>query len=93
MKKNEVAVALSYARGDIPRVIAKGTGEIAKRIIATAQELGIPVQQNELLVEALARIELTGEIPPELYQAVAEVLAFVYRLDDAYKRHAEKQTS
>ena len=85
MKEKEKAVALSYEQGGIPKVVAKGTGEIAKQIIAKAEELGIPVQKNEPLVEALAQIELTREIPPELYQAVAEVLAFVHRLDEARK--------
>jgi flagellar biosynthesis protein len=75
------AAALAYDHIGAPRVVAKGDGLIAKKIIETAEENGVPVQANELLVEALMQVELSKEIPPELYQAVAEVLAFIYRLD------------
>jgi len=75
------AAALAYDQIGTPRVVAKGDGLIARRIIETAEENGVPVQTNELLVEALMQVELSKEIPPELYQAVAEVLAFIYRLD------------
>lgn len=75
------AAALAYDHLGAPRVVAKGDGLLAKKIIETAQEHGILVQNNEILVEALMQIELSKEIPPELYQTVAEVLAFIYRLD------------
>jgi flagellar biosynthesis protein len=65
----------------LPKVVAKGDGVVAQKIIEFAQEKGIPVQSNETLVDALMQVELSKEIPPELYQAVAEVLAFIYRLD------------
>lgn len=78
----EMAAALAYQTG-APRVVAKGTGEIARKIIEEAESHGIPIQKNEPLVEALMHVELTKEIPPELYQTVAEILAFIYRLDQA----------
>lgn len=80
------AVALSYEKGNVPKVIAKGEDEIAEKIIEYAEKLNIPIQKNELLVEALSHIELTKEIPPELYKAVAELLAFIYRMDEAKYR-------
>ncbi|MHB8124829.1 MAG: EscU/YscU/HrcU family type III secretion system export apparatus switch protein [Desulfitobacteriaceae bacterium] len=82
----EKAVALAYDHIGAPRVVAKGEGEVAKRIIEIAESEGIPLQKDNLLVEALLQVELTKEIPKQLYQAVAEVLAFVYRLEKAAKR-------
>ncbi|MDR3270124.1 MAG: EscU/YscU/HrcU family type III secretion system export apparatus switch protein [Peptococcaceae bacterium] len=90
---NKKAVALSYELGKAPIVIAKGSGDIAERIIEEAQKEQIPIQQNEILVEALSRVEIQKEIPPELYQTVAEILAFIYRMD-AYKlRQKEARTT
>ncbi|MDQ7093949.1 EscU/YscU/HrcU family type III secretion system export apparatus switch protein [Desulfosporosinus sp. PR] len=77
------AAALKYDQTGAPRVVAKGNGEIAQKMIQTAEAEGIPIQKNEALVEALMQIDLTKEIPPQLYRAVAEILAFVYRLDKA----------
>lgn len=75
------AVAVAYDHIGAPRVIAKGNGLIAERMVEIAEEKNIPIQKNETLMEALMQIELTKEIPPELYQAVAEVLAFIFKLD------------
>ena len=86
----EKAAALAYDRIGVPRVVAKGTGEVAKKIIETAQSEGIPVEKDELLVEALMQVELTKEIPPELFQAVAELLAFIYRLDQAGRARSSR---
>ena len=79
----EKAAALVYDQAGAPRIVAKGAGEVARTIIEAAKAEGIPIQKNELLVEALMQVELTKEIPPQLYRAVAEILAFVYRLDKA----------
>ncbi|AFV01859.1 MAG: type III secretion protein [Dehalobacter sp. 4CP] len=78
MKK---AAALAYDHVGAPRIVAKGEGHMAQKIIELAEEQGIPVQNDDTLVEALMQVEMSKEIPPELYQAVAEVLAFIYRLD------------
>lgn len=74
------AVALRYAGTGAPRVIAKGSGEVAKRILAVAAEHGVPLYENDELVLLLSRLELGDEIPEQLYIAVAQILAFVYHL-------------
>lgn len=88
MKKEmkEKAAAIEYDHTGAPRIVAKGIGEVARKIIETAEAEGIPIQKNEVLVEALMQVELTKEIPPQLYRAVAELLAFIYRLEKAKDR-------
>lgn len=78
------AVALHYdAQSDeAPRVVAKGDRLLAERIIALAEEHGVPVQEDPDLVAMLAKLDVDTFIPEELYRAVAEVLAFVYRLNN-----------
>jgi flagellar biosynthesis protein len=82
-KRPKKAVALKYKPGDdhAPRVTAKGTGRLAERIIEMARKHGIPVKDDPDLVEVLSRLDLHDQIPPELYVVVAELLAFVYRLN------------
>ncbi|WP_373229614.1 EscU/YscU/HrcU family type III secretion system export apparatus switch protein [Cohnella sp.] len=77
------AVALKYEpeQGAAPTIIAKGQGAIAEEILRRAQENGVLVQEDSSLVEVLSKLDLNQEIPPELYQLVAEVLSFVYRSD------------
>ena len=77
------AIALSYQNNDnaAPKVVAKGSGFVAERILDTAKQHSVPVYQNKTLVSMLMAVELDREIPPELYQAVAEVLAYIYRID------------
>ncbi|NLY56831.1 MAG: hypothetical protein GX058_10050 [Firmicutes bacterium] len=83
MNKDKKAAALKYdpLTDAAPRVIASGSGEIAERILAIAEAHGIAIHQDSTLVELLAALELNSEIPPELYGIVAEILAFIYRLD------------
>ena len=80
------AVALRYERfhDPAPRVVASGRGAMAERILAVAREAGVPVTHDPGLLELLAKVPLGTEIPPELYHAVAEVLAFVYRMNGLY---------
>ena len=81
------ATALSYERGALaPRVVAAGTGLIAEQIIAAAREAGVPIREDPALADALALLELGEEIPESLYVAVAETLAWAYRLDAAAAR-------
>jgi flagellar biosynthesis protein len=82
------AVALKYdaATDNAPRVIAKGRGLVAEKIIALAQEQGIPMREDPDLVQMLTQIDLDQAIPPSLYKVVAELLAFVYRLNQSYQR-------
>lgn len=74
-----VAVALQYDKGQAPRVTAKGQGEVAEKIIATAREHEVPIEEDPVLAQALSRIPLDEEIPEALYRAVAEVIGFVLR--------------
>ena len=82
------AVALKYdaATDHAPRVVAKGRGLVAEKIIALAREQGIPMREDPDLVQMLTQIDLDQEIPPTLYKVVAELLAFVYRLNQNYQR-------
>lgn len=75
-------VALHYDGHGAPRVTAKGDGEIARQILATAHQHGIPIYRDETLSRVLSQVELDAAIPMALYVAVAEVIAFAYRLKD-----------
>lgn len=77
------AVALKYEPGErnAPVVIAKGKGNIADRILETAKDSGVPVQEDASLVEVLSKLDVDQEIPPQLYTLVAEILSFVYQSD------------
>ena len=82
-KKRPKAAALSYDPGkdSAPKVIAAGRGKIAEEIIARAKKLEIPIDEEPELVEYLCQVPVGDEIPHELYQAVAEVLAFIFKLN------------
>lgn len=79
----QLAVALRYDEGkeSAPRVVAKGQGRMADKILDLAKEHGVPVRDDPDLVETLAQLDLGDLIPAELYPAVAEVLAYVYRMN------------
>lgn len=80
--KRKEAIALAYQTGDAaPRVVAKGRGLIAQAIIERAKAHDIYVHESEDLVGLLIQVELDKNIPPQLYQAVAELLAWLYRLE------------
>lgn len=77
-----LAVALKYAPGDAaPHVVAKGRGLVAEEIIARAREHGVFVHESPELVALLANVDLDARIPPALYVAVAELLAWIYRVE------------
>jgi flagellar biosynthesis protein len=80
-RKRAVALAYDAEAGAAPRVVAKGAGHMARRIVELAEEHGIHVHEDPALTAVLSKLEIEAEIPPELYRAVAEVLAFVYRLN------------
>jgi flagellar biosynthesis protein len=91
--KRKHAVALRYAEEDrAPKVVATGAGELARRILELAQEYGVPVQNDDSLVGILSQLDLGYEIPPETYRAVAEVLAFLYRTDIAWRKRKDEQS-
>ena len=76
------AVALAYSQIDAaPRIVAKGRGLMAEQIIARAREHGVYVHESPELVSLLMQIDLDQRIPPQLYVAVAELLAWLYRLE------------
>ena len=76
------ATALGYTEGsDAPEVVETGRGEMASKILAAAEEAGVPVRRDPALVEALSKLDVGQAIPPELYIAVAEALVWAYRLD------------
>jgi flagellar biosynthesis protein len=81
------AVALRYEnkRDQAPRVVAKGSGHIAEKIIKAARQHDIPLVHDPVAGELLSNVDLGTEVSPEFYQAVAEILAFVYHLNDGLK--------
>ena len=81
-KKTLKAVALKYeVNGAAPRVTGQGEGFVAEAILAKAQEMGIPTRTEPELVEFLMQLKLNDLVPPKLYAAVAEVLAWAYEID------------
>ncbi len=79
-RRPPLAVALHYNGRGAPRVVAKGGGDVAERIIETAREHNVPLQEDAALASALSRLDLGREIPRELYVAVAHVLAFAWAI-------------
>ena len=78
------AVALAYHTGDMaPRVVAKGSGMIAEEIIKRAKEHGVFVHESKELMSLLMKVELDDHIPPALYRAVAELLAWLHHIEAA----------
>ncbi len=76
------AIALAYSQSDAaPRVVAKGRGLIAEQIIAKARESGVYVHESPEMVALLTQVDIDQSIPAELYLAVAELLAWLYRLE------------
>ena len=73
---------MRYRQGidSAPSIVAKGKGLVAEKIIALAHEHGIPVREDRDMIEILSTLDLYEEIPPELYKAVAEILAFIYKM-------------
>ncbi|MES2049015.1 MAG: EscU/YscU/HrcU family type III secretion system export apparatus switch protein [Pseudomonadota bacterium] len=91
------AIALAYQAGDAaPKVVAKGKGLIAEEIIARAKEHGIYIHQSKELVSLLMKVELDHDIPPALYRVVAELLAWLYHIEnessDALNQQLDNKT-
>jgi len=78
-----IAVALKHemGQGQAPVVVASGAGLLARRIVQLAEEAGVPIQKDDHLAQLLSAVEVNQEIPEELYEAVARILAFIYRID------------
>lgn len=85
-KKLKEVAALKYTAGDdkAPTIVALGKGELAEKILEAAKENNIPVYTDPELAQTLNKLNLGDEIPPELYEVVAEILVFVSNLDKVY---------
>lgn len=83
--KRKQAAALTYNRDQqiAPKVSAKGKGLVAESIIAKAKENNVPILEDPSLIELLAQLNINETIPEQLYEAVAEVFAFIYNVDQA----------
>ena len=86
-RKSHSAVALQYQRlkTHAPKIVAKGRGKIADKIIALARENGVFIHTDPDLIEVLSQLDINDEIPPDLYTVVAELLAFVYAVNGGKK--------
>jgi flagellar biosynthesis protein len=87
MSKNRKAVALKYKMftDNAPIVVAKGRGFIAEKIIDIAKANKIPIREDDDLVSVLSKVDLMGEVPPELYSIIAEILVYIYRVNNKLK--------
>jgi flagellar biosynthesis protein len=86
-KKIREAAALKYSPGEdeSPRLVAAGKGEAAEKIVEAAREADVPVVEDAGLAHTLSRLNLGDQIPPELYEVVAEILIFVSNMDSSYE--------
>jgi len=82
-ENNKKAAALKYnmEKDNAPKIIASGKGNIAKKILEKAKEEDIHIKENQDLAEILVKMEIGEEIPPELYEVIAEILSFIYNLE------------
>lgn len=85
-RKGALALGYDIKKNEAPKVIAKGFGEIAEKILKIAQENKILVHNDQLLFDSLYRLEVGEEIPVKMYQIIAELLAYVYKMNNQYKR-------
>lgn len=86
-KRRQSAVALAYGAGDpAPKVVAKGQGLVAEKIMERAREAGVFVHESKELVSLLMQVDLDREIPPALYRAIAELLAWLYHIESAQEK-------
>ncbi|MDD6202295.1 MAG: EscU/YscU/HrcU family type III secretion system export apparatus switch protein [Lachnospiraceae bacterium] len=77
-KSSKSAVALEYnPKDEAPKIIATGKGVLAEKIIEKAKEADVPIHRDDKLAATLSKLEIGDMIPPELYEAVAEILVFV----------------
>ena len=73
------ALRYDHPKDRAPKLVARGEGHVAEKILALAREHGIPIHEDRELVDTLAQLDLDADIPVEVYQVVAEILAFLYR--------------
>ena len=80
-RKSAAALRYKQEMDLAPRLVAKGVGKIAEKIIAAAKEAGVPIHEDPDLLALLMQLNINEVIPPEMYVALAEVLAFIYRMN------------
>ncbi len=82
-----VAAAIEYdmERDCAPRVTARGRGVTAEKIIEIAKQQGIPIKEDPALAQILSKLDIDEQIPTDLYRAIAEILVFVYSLNERYR--------
>jgi flagellar biosynthesis protein len=83
-RNTKTAVAVTYEKehDSAPKIVAKGKGAVAEKIIELAKKNGVPMHEDPDLVEVLSKLDLGQEIPPEMYKLIAEVLVYVYRANN-----------
>lgn len=98
MKKKSIAerkyaVSLEYnsQKNKAPRVTAKGQGPIAEKIISLASQHNIPIKEDPDLVQVLSQVDINQEVPPSVYKVVAELLTFVYQINENYREKVLKR--
>lgn len=84
--KKAVALGYNEQKSNAPKVLATDKGESATKLISLAKEHGVPIKEDEDLVELLSKLDLGDEIPPNMYKAVAEVFAFIYQMANKTKK-------
>lgn len=87
--ERQSAVALKYSPSEtpVPKIAAIGHGAVAEKIIELARKHNIPIKEDPDLVQILSQLDLNEEIPASVYKAVAEILAFVYSLNNQWKKN------
>lgn len=85
INKNAVALRYDPGKDEVPLVVAKGKGYLAERIQQVAQENGVTIKEDKELAQYLMSLDLYDEIPPALYVVVAEILAFIYSMDQKHE--------
>jgi flagellar biosynthesis protein len=86
-EETTVAASIEYdgKENSAPKVTARGRGVVAEKIIELATKHKVPIRKDPALVQILSRLDIDEQIPPELYKAVAEILAFVYSVNEKYR--------
>jgi flagellar biosynthesis protein len=80
-RKRAAALRYDPPKDEAPRVVARGRGIVAEKIIEIAREHGVRIHEDPMLVEVLAQLDIGDQIPEKLYKVVAEILAFIYTVD------------
>ncbi len=80
--KKVAALKYDMDKDDAPKIVAKGKGKLAEKLLEIAAEHDIPIRENQDIIEILLHLNIGEEIPPELYQVIAEILSFIYQLEN-----------